>query len=50
MVQKTRLELLYDYNKLLNKIILIQGDSKIQAKKYSANRINFAFLEGVHDY
>ena len=47
---QTRLQLLKNYNSLLSKIIFIQGDTKIQAKKFCTNRVNFAFLDGGHGY
>jgi hypothetical protein len=47
---RTRAELLKDYNDLLNKIIFFQGDTKIQVKKFSTSRVNFAFLDGGHEY
>jgi hypothetical protein len=47
---KTRQELLSNYNNLLNRIIFMQGDTKLQIKKFSSNRVNFAFLDGGHAY
>ena len=32
------------------KIIFFQGDTKIQVKKFSTSRVNFAFLDGGHEY
>ena len=31
-------------------MIYIQGDTKIQIQKFGANRVNFAFLDGGHEY
>ena len=47
---KTRQELLFNYNEFLNRVIYIQGDTKIQIQKFGANRVNFAFLDGGHEY
>ena len=47
---KTRRELLFNYNDFLNRVIFIQGDTKIQIQKFGANRVNFAFLDGGHEY
>ena len=47
---QTRLQLLRNYNNLLSKITFIQGDTKIQVKKYCSNRVNFAFIDGGHGY
>lgn len=48
--KKTRQELLFNYDKFLNRVIFIQGDTKLQIKKFGANRVNFAFLDGGHEY
>lgn len=47
---KTRQELLFNYNNFLNRVIFIQGDTKLQIKKFGSNRVNFAFLDGGHAY
>jgi len=47
---QTRQNLLFDYSKFLNSIVFIQGDTKLQIKKFSSNRVHFAFLDGGHEY
>jgi len=47
---KTRRELLLKYNDFLNRVIFLQGDTKLQIKKFGANRVNFAFFDGGHEY
>ncbi len=48
---KSRTELLKNYADLANKyIIFYQGDTKYELTKLYINRINFAFIDGMHNY
>jgi len=48
---KSRAELLTDWEDLIEKyIIFIQGDVRINLPKIQIPRINFAFLDGGHEY
>lgn len=46
----TRAELLADYAQLLGRIYFIQGDSRNSLRRVGCNRINFAFLDGMHTF
>ena len=46
---KTRLELLSKWKKELKKIIFKVGPSRFVLKKIKMRRINFAFIDGMHD-
>lgn len=46
----TRENLLSDYSDFLDKINFIHGDSKSILNKLNINKINFAFLDGSHEY
>lgn len=46
----TRENLLSDYSNFLDKINFIHGDSKSILNKLNINNINFAFLDGSHEY
>jgi len=47
----TRYQLLNAYKKLIDEyIIYLQGDSKLTLNKLDVPRVNFAFLDAVHNY
>lgn len=48
--RKTRAALLAPWRGLLDRIIFIEGDSRIALKKTALPRIDFAFLDGAHSY
>lgn len=47
---KTRYELLSVWKKELNNIIFLTGPSFFTLRKFKERRINFAYIDGMHDY
>ena len=47
---KTRFELLSSWKEELSNIIFLTGPSFFTLKKFKEHKVNFAYIDGMHDY